>query len=328
MLAMLRLPGAGSRHSIRGESMLLYHDEVFAKHDTGAHPECIARIERVNAMLRENDWIAQSNCPAWSAASRESIERVHRAAYYDQLKTWCEQAAGRIEADTVVSSGSWEAATRAAGAAIDAVNRVVGGEDKRAFCAIRPPGHHALVDGPMGFCLFNNVAIAAHAAIAAGLHRVMIIDWDVHHGNGTQDIFYEDGRVAFYSIHRSPFYPGTGKTSETGSGAGLGWIGNDPVSADIAWKEFKDRFTRGIEALATKTRPELILLSAGFDAHRSDPVGSLCLVDENFGELTSIVRDLATSYCEGKIVSLLEGGYHLQHLPMSVNSHLVELVKE
>ncbi len=307
--------------------MLLYQHAVFAQHNTGSHPECVARIERVNAMLKESGWIERSKCPAWQAASKEAITQVHKVAYYDQLKVWCEQAAGWIEADTFVSSGSWNAATQAAGAAIDAVQRVFKGEDKRAFCAVRPPGHHALADGPMGFCLFNNVAIAAHAALAAGLHRVMIIDWDVHHGNGTQDVFFEDGRVAFFSIHRSPFYPGTGMANETGARAGLGWIANEPVPADIKLKSFTDRFKRGIEALADKVRPELILLSAGFDAHRSDPVGSLCLSDQDFGELTRIVSDLAASHCGGKIVSLLEGGYHLEHLPMSVNAHLEELAK-
>ena len=307
--------------------MLLYHHSVFAQHDTGSHPECIARIQRINAMLDKSGWIARSNCPKWEAASREAISKVHKVAYYDQLKSWCEQAAGHIEADTVVSRGSWDAATQAAGAAMDAVERVVKGEDKRAFCAIRPPGHHALADGPMGFCLFNNVAIAAHAAIAAGLQRVMIIDWDVHHGNGTQDVFYEDGRVAFFSIHRSPFYPGTGKVTETGTRAGLGFIANEPVPAEITLKQFTERFTRGIETLAAKVRPELILLSAGFDAHRSDPVGSLCLADQDFGDLTHIVSELAKSHCDGKIVSLLEGGYHLEHLPMSVNAHLAELAK-
>lgn len=307
--------------------MLLYHHTVFAQHDTGSHPECIARIERVNAMLDKSGWLVRSTCPKWEAATRESIEKVHKVAYYDQLKSWCEQAAGYIEADTVVSRGSWDAATQAAGAAIDAVERVVKGEDKRAFCAIRPPGHHALADGPMGFCLFNNVAIAAHAAIAAGLHRVMIIDWDVHHGNGTQDVFFQDGRVGFFSIHRSPFYPGTGKVTETGTLAGLGFIANEPVSAEITLKSFTERFARGIETLASKVRPELILLSAGFDAHRSDPVGSLCLSDQDFGDLTRIVSDLAASHCDGKIVSLLEGGYHLEHLPMSVNAHLEVLAK-
>lgn len=322
MLAFNHVPKVKDFH------VLLYHDKVFAQHDTGAHPECISRIERVNAMLDNNGWIGRSKCPVWNSATRQSLERVHKAAYYDQLKSWCEQAAGRIEADTVVSRGSWEAATRAAGAAIDAVERVVKGEDKRAFCAIRPPGHHALASAPMGFCLFNNVAVAAHSAIAAGLHRVMIIDWDVHHGNGTQDVFYEDGRVAFFSIHRSPFYPGTGKKTETGSGAGLGWIANEPVPADITVKSFTERFSSAIETLAAKIRPELILLSAGFDAHRSDPVGSLCLADQDFGALTRVVCELANSHCDGKIVSLLEGGYHLEHLPMSVNSHLEVLAQD
>ena len=304
--------------------MLLYHSPVFTQHDTGQHPECVERIVRVNAMLKDN-WIPKSTCPSWQAPTRDSIEKVHQAAYYDRLKVWCDQATGRIESDTVVSNGSWQAAHMAAGASIDAVQRVLRGEDKTAFCAVRPPGHHALPDGPMGFCLFNNVSIAAHAAIAEGLHRVMIIDWDVHHGNGTQDIFWEDGRVAFYSIHRSPFYPGTGSASETGSLAGLGWIANDPVYASISWQKFEERFVAGIEALAKKVQPELILISAGFDAHRVDPVGSLCLTDEDFGTLTQHVQQIANSYCGGKIVSLLEGGYNLDHLPTSVDKHLAQL---
>ncbi len=307
--------------------MLLYQDRVFTEHDTGRHPECIARIERVNAMLEANGWLTRATCPTWTVASRSAIERVHRAAYYDQLQAWCAAATGQIEADTVVSRGSWNAALRAAGAATDAVERVVRGEDQRAFCAIRPPGHHALVGAPMGFCLFNNVAIAAHAALAAGLNRVLIVDWDVHHGNGTQDVFWEDGRVGFFSIHRFPFYPGTGKADETGSRAGLGWIANEPVPGDVTLDVFLDRFQRGLEKLAERVRPELILISAGFDAHRSDPVGSLCLADQDFGTLTEIVKQIATTHCGGKIVSLLEGGYHIDHLPMSVNAHLEELAQ-
>ncbi len=306
--------------------MLLYRDSVFTRHDTGRHPECVARIERVNKMLDQN-WLSRSSQPNWKAASREAIERVHATAYFDQLKAWCASAAGQIESDTVVSEGSWQSALMAAGAAIDAVERVIDGEDKTAFCAVRPPGHHALPDGPMGFCLFNNVAIAAHAAVAKGLHRVMIIDWDVHHGNGTQDVFWEDGRVAFFSIHRSPFYPGTGRSDETGSKAGLGFISNVPVPADIRLDTFTRRFTDGITALADKVRPELILISAGFDAHRADPVGSLCLTDEDFGTLTKIVQSVANVHCNGRIVSLLEGGYNLDHLPMSVNAHLEQLAQ-
>ncbi len=311
--------------------MLLYLDDVFADHNTQNHPECAARILRLNELLRSVGWLERATVRSSQAATGEQISRVHSAAYVDQLKSWCARAAElaatvKIEADTVVSGGSWNAATRGAGAAIDATQRVLAGEDQAAFCAIRPPGHHALPDGPMGFCLLNNVAIAAHAALASGAARVLIVDWDVHHGNGTQDTFYRDGRVAFYSIHRSPFYPGTGAADETGSGPGLGWIANSPVRADITTKEFVDTFCRGIEDLAAKVRPQIILLSAGFDAHREDPVGSLCLVEEDFATLSTAVKQLADSYCGGKLVSLLEGGYHLDHMPQSVVAHLRALV--
>lgn len=307
--------------------VLLYLDDAFSKHDTGTHPECAARIVRLNDVLRQENWDADATCPQWTLANRQQLLAVHEAAYVDKLKQWCEQAAGRIEADTVVSKGSWDAALRGAGAAVDATRRVILGEDKTAFCAIRPPGHHAKPSGAMGFCLVNNIAIAAHAAIAAGLSRVMIVDWDVHHGNGTQDTFYDDGRVAFYSIHRSPFYPGTGSDSETGSGRGLGWICNSPVSAEITSKKFMDVFQAGVESLAAKVEPELILLSAGFDAHRADPVGSLCLEEEDFAQLTRRIKEIAGSYCEGRIVSMLEGGYHLDHMPTSVLAHVIELAR-
>ncbi len=302
--------------------MLLYVDDVFAGHNTGRHPECIARIVRLKELLQQEGWFEQTDCPTWSDASREQLSWVHDASYIDQLEVWCRQNAGQIEADTVVSTGSWKAAVRGAGAAIDATLRVIGGEARTAFCAVRPPGHHALRTGPMGFCLFNNVAIAAHAALAQGLERVLIIDWDVHHGNGTQDTFYKDGRVGFYSIHRSPFYPGTGARSETGSGRGLGCIANSPMPASTTVDEYMAEFNRSIAALATRVKPQLILVSAGFDAHRLDPVGSLCLEEDDFGQLTRSVRDLANQYCEGRIVSILEGGYHLEHMPRCVAVHL------
>jgi acetoin utilization deacetylase AcuC-like enzyme len=302
--------------------MLLYLDDVFARHDTGRHPECPERIIRLNRLLHESGWVERSTCPPWAAADRAALMQVHSAAYLDQLKLWCEQAAGRIEADTVVSQGSWEAALRGAGAASDATRRVLAGEERVAFCAIRPPGHHALPTGAMGFCLVNHVAIAAHTALAAGANRVLIIDWDVHHGNGTQDIFYEDGRVGFFSIHRWPFYPGTGRESETGAGAGLGLIHNAPVSAEITPRLFFDRFRRGLEDSLARSRPDLILLSAGFDAHRADPVGALCLEEPHFRELAEILRQAAEAHCGGRIVSLLEGGYNLDHLPPSVVAHL------
>ncbi len=305
--------------------MLLYLDDAFVGHNTGNHPESPARIERLNKLLRAEGWLEKAECPAGKNASRAQITAVHDASYVDRLELLCKQNAGRIEADTVVSAGSWEAAVRGAGAAVDATRRVLASEATTAFCAVRPPGHHALRTGPMGFCLFNNIAIAAHAALAGGLDRVMIIDWDVHHGNGTQDAFYDDGRVGFYSIHRSPFYPGSGARSETGTGRGLGWIVNSPMSAETKVKDFFDEFVRGISDLAAKVQPQLILLSAGFDAHRLDPVGSLCLEEEHFGQLTQIVGELAKSYCGGRMVSLLEGGYHLEHMPKCVLAHLQAL---
>lgn len=302
--------------------MWLYLDDSLSEHDTGKHPECPERITLLNKLLRQRGWDKRAQCPEWQPASREQLLAVHKAQYVDQLKSWCAMAAGRIENDTVVSPGSWNAALRAAGAAIDATRRVLTSEDTRAFCAIRPPGHHALVGGAMGFCLFNNVAIAAHAALAAGAERVLIVDWDVHHGNGTQDTFYADGRVGFFSIHRWPFYPGTGSKNETGTGRGLGWIRNEPVAADIAVGEFTDRFTRGLEDILAKSKPDLILLSAGFDAHRADPVGGLCLMEEDFHDLTRLLVQAADAHARGRIVSLLEGGYHLDHMPTSVAAHL------
>lgn len=302
--------------------MLLYISDVFAQHNTGQHPECIQRITGLNQMLRDNGWPQRATCPDWPEVNSEAILRVHDDCYVKQLEEWCRQGAGRIEADTVVSNGSWTAALHAAGAAVDAVRRVVSGQADRAFCAIRPPGHHALQKAAMGFCLLNNVAIAARAALAEGLQRVMIVDWDVHHGNGTQDAFYDDGRIGFFSIHRSPFYPGTGDADETGTGAGMGTTLNMPVPFGITTEQFFQKFRQGVEQLAEKTRPELILISAGFDAHTMDPVGGLCLEEPDFATLTKIVGDVASVHSSGRVVSLLEGGYHLERMPASVLEHL------
>jgi acetoin utilization deacetylase AcuC-like enzyme len=305
---------------------LLYLDDSFANHRTGSHPECPARILRLNELLRSNQWDQRATLPKWSPASKEAMTAIHGPIYIEQLKGWDRNDAGQVEADTIVRSGSWDTAALAAGAACDAVDRVLRGEDSRAFCVIRPPGHHALKDAPMGFCLLNNIAIAAkHAINAHGLDRVMIVDWDVHHGNGTQDVFWEDGQVAFFSSHRFPFYPGTGKADETGSRAGLGWTNNLPVPGTITRDEFMIRFADSLTKFADIIKPQLILLSAGFDAHVDDPVGGLCLNEPDFSQLTQLVSYIAKTHCRGRIVSLLEGGYHLQHMPLSALAHFESL---
>lgn len=306
--------------------VLLYTSQDFELHDTGQHPEHILRIRSLNALLEADSHLLQCGWPTWQPANRDQVLTVHTESYYEQLQGWCSADAGWIESDTVVCPGSWPAATSAAGAAIDAVQRVIRGEDRRAFCAIRPPGHHALPDAPMGFCLLNNVAVAARAALSLGLDRVLIVDWDVHHGNGTQEAFYADEQVGFFSIHRSPFYPGTGAANETGAGAGLGTTLNVPVKHDITIEQFMSRFRSAVELLADRIKPQLLLVSAGFDAHRLDPVGGLCLESHDFGNLTQCVCEIANVHCSGRIVSVLEGGYHLEYMPQSAAQHVLGLL--
>ena len=309
---------------------LLYDDTVFLQHDTGKHVECARRIEQVQQALFTNlspltD--AYRKC-VWTKADKEDLLRVHTPAYLQQLERLAERGGGRIEQDTILSPQSFDVARYASGAACDAVVKVMEGEARSAFCLIRPPGHHALQDGAMGFCLLNHVAIAAaHARAVAGAERVLIIDWDVHHGNGTQDIFWTDSQVAFLSIHRWPFYPGTGGAEETGSGPGLGTTSNIPLAMGTSRPDYLDEFRKGIEKLAAKHQPDLILLSAGFDAHHEDPIGSLGLIDEDFETLTRCVLDVAAVHCEGRIVSLLEGGYNPQALARCVKIHLNTLQK-
>ena len=309
--------------------MLLYLDDDFAAHETGRHPECPARITRVNAYLRQHQALAESVRPQWESASEAALTHVHAPEHLVQVREMCRRGGGQLDADTVVSRESWDVALRAAGAAIDAVDRVLAGEAIRAFCAVRPPGHHALPKRPMGFCLMNNVAIAARHAVTNGqLDRVLIVDFDVHHGNGTQDTFYADEQVAFLSLHRWPFYPGTGAAEETGTGRGLGLTKNLPLEFGISRKSIFEKFERALDDLLKRFQPQLVLISAGFDAHREDPIGSLGLETEDYATLTDLIIKRAAGPAEGRIVSLLEGGYNLDFLPLCVGQHLEALAKE
>lgn len=307
---------------------LLYSDPFFQQHQTGSHPERPLRLATIDSHLAETGLADKCARPTWQAASPAQVLRVHEGRYLAELEQYANAGGGRIEVDTVVSQQSYAVALRAAGAACDAVARVVQGEDESALCLVRPPGHHALPTGAMGFCLFNNIAIAARAAIAEhALDRVLVVDWDVHHGNGTQDTFWEDEQVGFFSIHRWPFYPGTGDAGETGSGRGLGFTRNLPTEFGTPRQAILQRFAAELETFAAKVRPQLVLLSAGFDAHREDPVGSLQLETEDFASLTQTVQQIARSHCHGKLVSILEGGYNPQRLAESVGLHLSELLK-
>jgi acetoin utilization deacetylase AcuC-like enzyme len=333
---------------------ILFTDRLFEEHETGQHPENPHRLEAIRNELAGSDVLAA--CPVQGAGVVEeaSLQAVHPAEYVRKVRELAEGGGGRLDPDTVVSPRSYDVARHAAGTACRAVDQVLArqaetppttgqkrpgsaesesGEEagtphkhQNALCLLRPPGHHALPSRGMGFCLFNNVAVAArHARRRHSVERILIIDWDVHHGNGTQDIFYEDGQVVFFSIHRFPFYPGTGNADETGKGEGLGATFNVPVSFGTSRKDYFAAFEATLEKAVERARPELILISAGFDAHRLDPIGSLGLETEDFGRLTERVMQTAQTHCEGRIVSLLEGGYHPQALGESVRLHLETL---
>lgn len=308
---------------------LFYYNPTLLRHETGDHPEqprrLLAVLERIEPDPRYSGLVR----PAWNPAQEAWLTAVHDPQYLAAMDRLAESGGGQPEADTRVSPASMLAARLAAGAVCDAARRVVGGESSTAFCLIRPPGHHALAAGPMGFCLLNHAAIAArYAQQVLGLERVLVVDWDVHHGNGTQDIFYRDGGVGFFSAHRSPFYPGTGDADETGAGPGLGATLNLPLPFGTRRSDYLHRFAGGLQDFADRIRPQLVIVSAGFDAHREDPVGSLGLESEDFAELTELVLGVARIHAGGRVVSLLEGGYNPPRLAECVAAHLSELTTD
>lgn len=305
---------------------LLYTSPRFLDHKTGAHPECAARLEHVVARLEDSGLSSRCNQPAWNQAAHDVLAQVHTEAMIAGLEKMAVAGGGMADADTVVGRESVDVARLAAGAVYDATERVIAGDETRALCLVRPPGHHALRETAMGFCLFNNIAVAAKLALDRGLGRVLVIDWDVHHGNGTQAIFYDEPRVGFFSVHRWPFYPGTGTADETGTGKGLGATRNLPMIFGTSRRDYKSLVLRELEDFAAKMKPELVLVSAGFDAHHSDPVGSLGLEVEDFEWLTQGAVDIANTYSRGRLVSILEGGYNPPVLAECVATHLEVLL--
>ena len=306
----------------------LFTDPLFLRHETGRHPERPERLRAVTARLAKSGVAARCMPGEYQPLTANEVTAVHALTMVELARRAAEQG-GALNPDTPVSPESYTVAMAAAGACAAAVDAVMLAKDRNALCLVRPPGHHATLTRSMGFCLFNSIALAAqHARQTHGLTRILIVDWDVHHGNGTQDIFYADPEVQFLSVHRygHGFYPGSGAADETGTGAGLGRTLNLPLRLGVTRKQYLAAFAAGLETAAEAIKPELILLSAGFDAHAADPIGSLGLEVEDFTEMTRMILQTARTHCSGRLVSCLEGGYDLEALASSVEAHLQELL--
>lgn len=304
-------------------TLYLTHD-VCIEHDTGSgHPERPDRLRAIKKVMSHElfDDLVRKEAPM---AEVSEIERAHPGEYIEAIRQAVpKEGLVRVDGDTVLSPKSWEAALRAVGSGIEAVDQVMTGKVKNAFCAIRPCGHHAEQQVAMGFCVFNNIAIAGlHARARHGAERIAVVDFDVHHGNGTQAMFWSDKDLYFGSTHQMPLFPGTGAVSE----AGVGNICNAPLRAGDGGEIFKEAFNSRILPALGQHRPDLILISAGFDAHERDPLGSLRLTEEDFAWATSKICDLADKHCQGRVVSMLEGGYDLDGLAKSVALHVKRLM--
>ena len=291
-------------------------------HDTGwGHPEHVGRLRAIPRALREDAtlWERLEHLEG-RHATPEELALAHDPGYVSAVREMSLAGGGRFDTDTMVSEGSWDAATAGAGCVLDAVDRAIDGRSTRAFCAVRPPGHHALAAGAMGFCLFGNVAIAAHYARKKhGLQRILIVDWDVHHGNGTQALVENEPDIHFVSMHQWPWYPGTGAADDRGP---HGTVWNVPKPGGLPPSEYVDALERGIDAATEGFVPELILISAGFDSLAQDPLGGFTLEFDDFDALTQSLVARADSWCGGRIVSALEGGYTPDRLAQAAVRHL------
>ncbi len=295
------------------------YDEIFLKHNLSGHPENRTRLERTMALLEQTGMLARLTHVPARPATREELTRVHRPAYVDQVQAISERGGGHLDPDTYVNADSYQAALMAAGGLIEATLAVIDGQVDNAFALVRPPGHHAMPDRGMGFCLFGNVVIAAQAArLDRGLDRVLIVDFDVHHGNGTQAMVEEDPAICYVSTHQYPHYPGTGAAREIGRGPGKGTVVNIPLSPGAGDQVFQGLYEQVVIPVARRFAPDLILVSAGFDAHWDDPLAGLGLSLAGYAWITRTLVSLAEELCGGRIVFTLEGGYHLNVLSHGV----------
>ena len=304
----------------------MYHSD-YLKHDPGDwHPEKPERLPAIIDALKDSGLWDKLVHLEPSPATVEQVQYVHDENYVETLREFCARGGGYLDLDTGVTRESFDVALLAVGGIIRAIDAVMAGEVRNAFAAVRPPGHHAFPEKGKGFCIFNNVAIGArYLQKKHGLERVLIVDWDIHHGDGTHYFFYDDPTVFYFSIHEFPFYPGTGRAYETGKGEGVGYTLNVPVPFGTGVHHYIDAFQQKLKPVALRFKPDFVLISAGFDAHKDDPLSGISLTSESYGQFTDIVKEIADQTCDGRIVSVLEGGYSLSALSESVVEHLEHL---
>ena len=302
-------------------------DDIYLQHLTGDyHPESHHRLEVVYGMLQDEDIKEKFRVLSPRPATREELQLNHSLDYINQVADTAGRPFSRLDPDTTTSPQSWEAAQMAAGGVLVAVDKVMEGEIENAFALVRPPGHHAESNKGMGFCLFNNIAIAAqYARQKYLLERILIFDWDLHHGNGTQRAFYEDPQVLYFSTHQYPYYPGSGSFDESGEGKGKGFTVNVPLPGGQGDQDFAGICQELLVPISSEFKPQLVLVSAGYDIYFQDPLGAMDVTPEGFALLTSLIMKVAQSSCQGRVVITLEGGYHLDGLRDSVKATLKEL---
>ncbi len=306
---------------------LVFHPD-YLKHDSGQnHPENGERLSSLLAHLEKKGLILRLKNIQPYPATVKWVEAVHDPRYIKMVEKICKNGGGMLDPDTHVGSESYQVTLLAVGGIMAAVDAVMNKKIKNAFCAIRPPGHHAERDKAMGFCIFNNVAVGArYVQKKFGLKKVLIVDWDVHHGNGTQNIFLDDSSVFYFSVHQFPYYPGSGAENETGEGEGEGYTFNMPMVAGSGDVEYIEAFQNIFYPVAYKFSPEFIFISAGFDAHEQDPLAGINLSEAGYKKMTEVITRLASECAEGRLVSVLEGGYNFRSLSVSVEKHIRALM--